>query len=95
MWCDQQFRSFNEKIRLDDTRRGRIESALSAFGNFCKADAELSAAADGDPFLQGSVATRTAVRPLATDEFDVDVIYPFRLTLSAGDADHESAEPGA
>lgn len=77
MWCDQQFLAFDAKINLDDTRRGRIESALTAFAEFCNSDQELHAAAAGAPFLQGSVATMTAVRPLVGDEFDVDVVYPF------------------
>src|SRR4051794_4885556 len=44
------------------------------FTNFCKSDPQLSVAHATDPFLQGSVATRTAVRPLSSDGFDVDVI---------------------
>jgi len=64
---------------LDPTRRGRIESAVDSFGEFCRVDPQLSVVLAGDPFLQGSVATGTAVRPLSSDEFDVDVIFPFAL----------------
>jgi hypothetical protein len=85
MWCDEQFSAFDQLISLDKTRRARIESAISAFAKFIASDEQLLAASSGAPFLQGSVATRTAIRPLVGDEFDVDVIYPFRLSVfSAG-----------
>jgi len=80
MWCESQFTAFNENIRLNATRRSRIESAISAFIEFCHQDKQLSFALAENPFLQGSVATGTAIRPLSNDEFDVDVIYPFRLS---------------
>lgn len=78
-WCETQFSRFNEAIRLDATRRQRIDSAVAAFVDFCHRDPQLAAAMNAQPFLQGSVATGTAVRPLSGDEFDVDVIYPFAL----------------
>jgi hypothetical protein len=80
-WCNTQFSAFNDKIKLDATRRGRIDSAISAFTDFCRSDKELSIAADGAPFLQGSVGTNTAIKPLGGDEFDVDVIFPFKLSV--------------
>lgn len=86
IWCDSQFRAFNEKIRLDITRRQRIESAISAFSKFCETDGELAAAKSGTPFLQGSVATDTVIRPLSGDEFDVDLVYPFRLSAFGNQA---------
>src|SRR5713101_6067937 len=79
MWCDDQFNRFNEKLRLDGTRRGRIDSAVKALTDLCKGDEDLSAAMVGTPFLQGSVASDTATKPLASEEFDVDVVYPFDL----------------
>ncbi|WP_165223330.1 nucleotidyltransferase [Aquisphaera insulae] len=79
MWCDAHFNKFNNQLKLDQTRRGRIDSAVAAFEKFCRDDEQLSAAMTGPPFLQGSVATGTAIRPIANDEFDVDVIYPFSL----------------
>jgi len=78
--CSALFEKHNESLRLDVSRRGRIESAVKAFVDFAKSDDQLSAAIDGTPFLQGSIATRTSVRPLGSDEFDVDVVYPFRLS---------------
>jgi hypothetical protein len=80
MWCDDQFAAFNEKIKLDATRRGRIDSAIAAFIMFCREDEELAVAMSERPFLQGSVLTNTAIKPLTDDEFDVDVIYPFALS---------------
>ena len=80
-WCNAQFAVFNDKIKLDATRRVRIDSAVAAFAAFCGSDDELSVAAADAPFLQGSVATNTAIRPLVGDEYDVDVIYPFRFSV--------------
>ena len=79
MWCEARFENFNAKLKLDATRKDRIVSAIEAFKQFCREDEQLSAAMSEEPFLQGSVATRTAIRPLTKDEFDVDVIYPFSL----------------
>lgn len=81
MFCDAKFAAFNDRLKLNETRAGRIESAISAFKNFCKGDEQLSTALAEEPFLQGSVATRTAIRPLTNEEFDVDVIYPFTLSV--------------
>src|SRR4051812_20243580 len=78
-WCEPQLVQFNEKIALDPARRERIAGAIKRLEEFCEKDAELSAARDGEIFLQGSVATQTVVKPLAGDEFDVDVVYSFRL----------------
>jgi hypothetical protein len=80
MWCDAHFAAFNQRLMLDNTRMGRIGSELRHFTDFCSGDAEMSVALGGEPFLQGSVATRTAIRPLSSDEYDVDVVYPFRLS---------------
>lgn len=77
--CPDLFAKHNTFIRLDASRRGRIESAIGAFVDLVREDEQLSAALHGTPFLQGSVATRTSVRPLGSEEFDVDVVYPFRL----------------
>jgi hypothetical protein len=80
-WCESQVTKFNDKLKLDATRSGRITSAVKRLDEFCASDQELSAARDGGVFLQGSVATKTVIKPLANDEFDVDVVYP--LTLEA------------
>ena len=58
MWCDSQFSAFNDLLKLDATRRGRIDSAVVAFSGFCDSDPQLNAASAGRPFLQGSVATK-------------------------------------
>jgi len=80
MWCDAQFDEFNDNLKLNATRKSRIDSAISAFIQFCREDDQLSIAMSETPFLQGSVGTRTAIRPLTSDEFDVDVIYSFSLS---------------
>lgn len=79
MWCDQQFAKHNARLELDATRLDRIESAVRSFGKFAENDEELGSAIAGEPFLQGSVASRTSVRPIETDEYDVDVVYPLDL----------------
>jgi hypothetical protein len=83
MWCEQQFAQFNERLMLDRERAARIASAVKTFGDFCQEDSQLRAAMAEPPFLQGSVSTHTAVKPLRGDEFDVDVIYSFRLSAFA------------
>lgn len=80
MWCEAQFAKFDEKLRLDKGRRERILSALRGFETACEQDSQLKAALAEQPFLQGSVPTNTAIRPLGNDEYDVDVIYPFKLS---------------
>jgi hypothetical protein len=83
-WCESQFRTFSENLKLDQTRLGRISSALEQFASYSRRDPELSVALTAAPFLQGSVSTKTAIRPLSGDEFDVDVIYPFTLSAFTG-----------
>lgn len=80
MWCEDQFRRFNDTLKLDAQRWGRIESAFGRLVEFCDNDPELNAAKDLDLFLQGSVSTGSVVKPLAGDEFDVDIVYPFKLS---------------
>lgn len=79
MWCEAQFTKFDTRIKLDKTRRERIESAVSAFTNTCQNDRPIASVMAANPFLQGSVPTRTAIKPLGNDEYDVDVILPIRL----------------
>jgi len=78
-WSEKQVLAFDDKLKLDTTRAGRVTAALTRFEQFCATDAELKAAKSGDVFLQGSVATGTVIRPLDRDEFDVDAVYPFHL----------------
>ncbi|MDO8571105.1 MAG: nucleotidyltransferase, partial [bacterium] len=83
--CENQFGKFNSSIRIDDDRKKKIESAFEHFTDFSKTDPEISTASDGHPFLQGSMATHTIVKPLKGGEFDVDIVYPFKLAaLRAG-----------
>lgn len=60
-------------------------AAVDAFKTHCLDDAELRPAMDGAPFLQGSVADGTVIRPVNGDEFDVDVVYPCRRLFVPGD----------
>lgn len=80
-WCELQVGRFDASIKLDAKRKQRIEDALKRFQDFCRNDDQLKVATVGDVFLQGSVATGTVVKPLAGDEFDVDVVYPFNLNV--------------
>jgi hypothetical protein len=61
---------------LDSARLDRVGGAIKRLQEFCKSDDELKVAIVGDVFLQGSVANKTVVRPLADGEFDVDAVYP-------------------
>jgi hypothetical protein len=78
-WCESQIVKFNDKIKLDSGRLERIGGAIKRLEEFCEKDEQLRAAGDGSVFLQGSVATQTVIKPLKGDEFDVDVVYPFKL----------------
>jgi hypothetical protein len=78
-WCETQVAQFNASIKLDDKRKERIEGAVKRFQEFCTSDNELKLVSAGKVFLQGSVATATVIKPLDSDEFDVDVVYPFNL----------------
>jgi hypothetical protein len=81
MWCQDSFATFNQQLMLDGARAERIAGAVKRFTEFTEADQELRTARAGEPFLQGSVPSRTVIRPLARDDFDVDLVYPFRLSL--------------
>ena len=78
-WRETQVAQFNEKIKLDSVHVDRVIDATKRFKEFCEKDAELKAGIAENVFLQGSVATKTVIRPLAGDEFDVDAVYPFNL----------------
>lgn len=78
-WCEPQIVKFNDKIKLDSGRQERIRNAVQRLEEFCEKDDQLRVAKDGDVFLQGSVATKTVIKPVADDEFDGDVVYPFKL----------------
>ena len=73
MTLPDQFASFIEIISLNQTRRTRIERALSTFQNFCNEDGPVSEALV-EQFRHGSFAHGTVVRPSnGEDEYDVDV----------------------
>lgn len=78
-WCLTQFQRFDESIRLNQGRWERIDQAVSRLVEFCDSDDELRAAKNDDLFFQGSVRTRTVIKPIADDDFDVDLVYPFDL----------------
>lgn len=71
-WCETQVTQFNEQIKLDSARVGRVAGAMKRFQEFCEKDDELKAGMAENVFLQGSVATKTVIKPLVGDEFDVD-----------------------
>jgi Second Messenger Oligonucleotide or Dinucleotide Synthetase domain len=73
-WCASQIVKFNDKIKLDSGRLERIRDAIQRLEEFCEKDDQLRAAMDSGVFLQGSVATKTVIKPLGDDEFDVDVV---------------------
>ena len=82
-WCEKQAAQFNDTIKLDAARVTRVTGAIERFQEFCKKDDQLKTAMAGDVFLQGSVASKTVIRPLTGDEFDVDAVYPFHLNAFA------------
>jgi hypothetical protein len=63
-----------ESVQLDDTRRGKMESAYETVKELLEADEEFFKYASFEIYLQGSVLIGTTVRPVAKNEFDLDIV---------------------
>lgn len=71
------FERFSDNISLDDTRRNRIDGALSKLGKVVAGDAPMGEYLAGAPFPQGSYSYSTGIKPVKVgQEFDVDVVLP-------------------
>ena len=83
-WCDAAFEEFNRRIKLDNTRWSRIDSAHTHLREFAFGDEALSQVIGGDIFLQGSVPSGTVIKPCKSDDFDVDIVVPLDMTKLSG-----------
>lgn len=79
MKLNHHFNKFHSNISLDKGRIARISSAISNLETYLNSDEEI---ADHllDFFVQGSIATNTAIKPLKENlEFDVDIVILFNV----------------
>lgn len=76
---DRQFDEFDAKIRLNSERREKIKKAIAEFEGFANSDPQLKEKMAAPSLLQGSVKTNTVIKPMKGDDFDVDLIYRFRV----------------
>ncbi|MBN2213979.1 MAG: nucleotidyltransferase [Bacteroidales bacterium] len=63
-----------ESIQLDDTRKERMKSAYEAIENLLKEDTTFFKKIDFEVYPQGSVRIGTTVKPIAKNEFDLDIV---------------------
>lgn len=78
MKLDDHFKEFIGNISLNSSREERISNAISAWKNNFKSDEEIKPRFV-EFYEQGSYATKTAVRPQNSNEFDVDVVLVVEL----------------
>src|SRR4026209_1151818 len=80
MLVRQSFDSFIKKISLDDTRKGRIQSAHGTIRDFLHAHKDIKGRKPVT-FLHGSYKRHTAVRPQSDEgSYDVDVVVLLDLS---------------
>ena len=63
-----------QHLQLDETRKGRMESAYRAVADMLDADQGFFRDLDVDVYPQGSVLTGTTVKPYRGNEFDLDIV---------------------
>ncbi len=83
MELKKSFEKFIEKINLDDTRSGKIQSAHNSVRAYLEKDEKIKEIYY-ETFLQGSYRLNTAVRPQGDGEYDVDVILSMNLNDENG-----------
>jgi hypothetical protein len=63
-----------QHLQLDETRKGRMESAYKAVADILDADQGFFKDLHVDVYPQGSVLTGTTVKPYRGNEFDLDIV---------------------
>jgi hypothetical protein len=63
-----------QQLQLDDTRKGRMESAYRSISTLLDQDQGFFKDLDVDVYPQGSVLIGTTVRPYQGSEFDLDIV---------------------
>ena len=71
---DEMLGRIAESIQLDDSRKKRMESAYSAIEALLNSDQTFFSKYKFEIYPQGSVKIGTTVKPIANDEFDLDVV---------------------
>ncbi len=84
MILKSSFVDFLDKIKLDETRSSKIQTAHNTVRDFLAEDTEIKPRFY-ESFLQGSYRLNTAVRPQGEGEYDVDVILSLDLNNENGD----------
>jgi hypothetical protein len=67
-----------EKLQLDKTRREKIESSYISIQEVLENDPEFFNSKSFEIYPQGSVRIGTTVKPLAKNEFDLDIVLHIR-----------------
>lgn len=75
-YLTDEFQQFHNGIRLTPTQNERVRSAVRHLRTHISGDDELNAISARSPFLQGSYAQDTQVRPVDDGPLDVDVVFP-------------------
>lgn len=83
MVLNSSFEKFLDRIKLDDTRAGKIQAAHNTLRDYLAEDDEIKPRFY-ESFLQGSYRLNTAVRPQGDGEYDVDVILSLNLKKDDG-----------
>lgn len=76
-----------EKLQLDKTRREKIESSYMSIQEVLENDPEFFNSKSFEIYPQGSVRIGTTVKPLAKNEFDLDIVLHIR------DKNYEQTNP--
>ena len=71
-----------QHLQLDETRKGRMESAYRAISELLDQDQGFFKDLDIDVYPQGSVLTGTTVRPYKGCEFDLDIVVQINALYS-------------
>src|ERR1700757_360801 len=71
-----------QNLQLDETRKGRMESAYRAISELLDQDQGFFKDLDIDVYPQGSVLTGTTVRPYKGCEFDLDIVVQINALYS-------------
>lgn len=72
----KRFNRLHANITLGPTQTTRVQDAVSHLRSFVADDPVLASGLADEPFLQGSYAQDTQIRPHNGEEFDVDVVLP-------------------
>src|SRR5689334_10052758 len=76
----EHFKRFYREISLNATRAARIDAARDRIFEELQEDSRLGQLLVARPFVQGSFALGTVVRPLSDSGYDLDLVAPMEFT---------------